>query len=141
MRKPLTMEYFERANWIDTAPRMVHRLLIESFENSRRIVGVGRQSTTLRADYRLITELREFQAESYQGQQAVHVRINAKLIRLPQRIIVSTTSAEHHATYEGTRMENIVRAFDDALGKTLKDVVSWTLTAVPPKLPRARRRL
>lgn len=140
MLKPLTMEYFERANWIDTAPRMVQRLMIESFENSHRIVGVGRQSTTLRADYRLITELREFQAETFGGKKLVHVRINVKLVELPQRIIVSTTSAEHRATYEGTRMEDIVHAFDEALGKTLKDIVSWTLTAVPPKLPRSRRR-
>ena len=140
MRRPLTMEYFERANWIDTAPRMVHRLLVESFENSRRIVGVGRQSAMLRGDYSLITELREFQAETYDGKQVVRVRINAKLVQLPQRIIISTTSARHRVPYEGTSMENIVHGFDDALGKTLKDIVSWTLRAVPPSLPRERRR-
>jgi len=141
MRKELTMEYFERANWIDTAPRMIQRLLVESFENSHRIVGVGRQSTTLRADYSLITELREFQAEKFAGRNIVHVRINAKLVRMPQRVIVSTTSAESQVPYEGTRMENIVHAFDDALGKALKDVVNWTLTAVPPTLPRGSLRL
>lgn len=140
MRRPLTMEYFERANWIDTAPRMVHRLLIESFENSKRIVGVGRQSIALRADYSLITELREFQAESYEGKQTVHVRINAKLVRLPERIIISTISADQRAPFEGTGMEDIVHAFDYALGKSLKQVVNWALLAAPPASPRTRRR-
>lgn len=140
MRRPLTMEYFERANWIDTAPRMVHRLLIESFENSGRIIGVGRQSVALRADYSLITELREFQAESYEGKQTVHVRINAKLVRLPERIIISTISADQRVPFEGTGMEDIVRAFDYALGKSLKQVVNWTLRAPPPASPRAQRR-
>lgn len=140
MRKALTMEYFERANWIDTAPRMIQRLLVESFENSRRIVGVGRQSATLRADYSLITELREFQAESFQGTPTVHVRINAKLVQLPQRVIISTTSAEHREPYQDSRIESIVRAYDEALGKALKDIVGWTLKTVPPTLPRERQR-
>lgn len=139
-RRPLTLEYFARASWVDTAPRMVHRLLVESFENSRRIVGVGRQSAMLRANYILITELREFQAETYKGEPVVRVRINAKLVQLPQRIIISTTSAEHHVPYEGTAMENIVHAFDYALGKSLKDVVNWALQAVPPDAPGPRRR-
>lgn len=139
MRKPYLLEYFERANWIDTAPRMVQRLLVESFENSRRIIGVGRQSVTLRADYGLITELREFQAESFGGRMEVHVRINAKLVKLPQRQIVSTLSAEHKVATEGPAIEQIVRAFDDALGKALKDVVSWALTAVPPNPVRRSR--
>ncbi len=138
MRRPLTMEYFARANWVDTAPRMVHRLLVESFENSQRIVGVGRQSAMLRANYILITELREFQAETYGGKQVVRVRINAKLVKLPQRIIISTTSAEHRVPYEGTSMENVLRAFDYALGKSLKDVVNWTLRSVPPGARRRR---
>lgn len=140
MRKPLTLEYFERANWVDTAPRMVHRLLVESFENSGSIVGVGRQSATLRADYNLITELREFQAETYEGQPSVRVRINAKLVQLPARVIVSTTSAENRVPYAGNSMEAIVRGFDAALGKSLKDIVDWTLRAVPPTSPRTRIR-
>ena len=37
--------------------------LIESFDNSGKIVGVTRESTQLRADYILQSDLREFQAE------------------------------------------------------------------------------
>jgi cholesterol transport system auxiliary component len=47
--------------WVDTAPRLVQTLLVESFENSRKIIGVGRQSVNLRTDYALIIDLREFQ--------------------------------------------------------------------------------
>ena len=81
-QSPISLEYYARANWIDTAPLMVQTLLVESFENSNSIVSVGRQSVTLRADYSLLTELREFQAE-YNGAGApkVRVRINAKLVK------------------------------------------------------------
>ncbi len=57
-RSPITLDYFARAAWTDHAPLMVQTLLIESFENTDRIVAVSRESTQLRADYQLKNELR-----------------------------------------------------------------------------------
>jgi cholesterol transport system auxiliary component len=141
-RNAVMIDYFEGANWIDTAPRMVQTLLVESFENSGRIIGVGRQSAALRADYTLLVELREFQAE-YDGPSTVpsaHVRLNAKLVRLPQRVIVGTVSADYSVKAQGSRLEDVVRGFDVSLGKSLKKIVEWTLTKVPPTVSRGRRR-
>ena len=39
---PIEMRYFELSNWTDLAPRMIQTLIVESFENSDRIVAVGR---------------------------------------------------------------------------------------------------
>lgn len=141
-KNDVSIDYFQGANWIDTAPRMVQTLLVESFENSKRIVGVGRQSAALRADYTLLMELREFQAEYASGDilPSAHVRLNAKLVRLPQRVIVATKNAEFTVKSERTGLNNIVRAFDRSLGKALKAVVEWTLTAVPPKVENRPRR-
>ncbi|MHA1109164.1 MAG: ABC-type transport auxiliary lipoprotein family protein, partial [Alphaproteobacteria bacterium] len=71
---PVTLEYFARANWVDTAPIMIQTLIVKSFENSGKIIAVGRQSVSLRADYSLIPELREFQAE-YNGKAVPVVRV------------------------------------------------------------------
>lgn len=141
-RNAVSIDYFEGANWIDTAPRMVQTLIVESFENSGRIVGVGRQSSALRADYTLLVELREFQTE-FAASNAVpsaHVRLNAKLVRLPQRVIIGTKVADFSVSANGSRLEDIVRAFDVSLGKSLKAVVEWTLTKVPPIVDNRRRR-
>ena len=134
---PVTLEYFARANWVDTAPIMVQTLIVESFENSGRIVAIGRQSVALRADYSLIPELREFQAE-YDGGGApvVRVRINAKLVKMPQREIIATITAESRIPAADTDLESVVLAFDTALGKTLKRLVEWTLRTAPAKKPR-----
>ena len=72
-QNPISLEYYARANLVDTAPQMIQTLLVESFENSGKIIGVGRQSVTLRADYSLLTDLREFQAE-YLGAGPPRVR-------------------------------------------------------------------
>src|SRR6185312_17064332 len=59
----LEVKYFPSARWADRAPKMIQTLLLQSFENSKKIVSVGPQSLGLRSDFVLKTELREFQAE------------------------------------------------------------------------------
>ncbi len=128
-RTPLRLNYFEGVNWSDIAPRMVQTLMIESFENSERIIGVGRQNISLRADYSLVSELREFQAETMPGRPShVRVRLNAKLIRLPQRIIVAGAKPEAVVAIQGEGIDRIVAAYDQALGRVLKKIVTWALT-------------
>ena len=140
---PIELDYFARTNWTDRAPEMVLRLLVESFENSGKIIAVGRDTIGLRSNIVLKTELREFQAEYNRKQPAgqtgegatgtgkapqIRVRIAAKLVRMPQRVIVASRTVEHIIPAERNTMEAIVGAFDEALGKTLKDIVTWTLT-------------
>ena len=143
-RTPISLEYYERANWIDTAPIMVQTLLVESFENSGRIVGVGRQSIAIRSDFSLITDLREFQAEYDRGAvPEARVRLNAKLVRMPERVIVGVTTVERLQKATGTDIVSVIEAFDIALGKTMKRIVEWALktTRRPPTgRPGSRRR-
>ncbi len=143
-RSPVTIEYYERANWIDTAPIMVQTLLVESFENSGRIMGVGRQSIAIRSDYSLITDLREFHAEYFHsGVPEARVRLNAKLVRMPERVIVGVTTVERLQRAAGTNIISVVEAFDTALGKTMKRIVEWALTTartLPDGRTGSRRR-
>ncbi len=143
-RTPVSVEYYERANWIDTAPIMVQTLLVESFENSKRIMGVGRQSIGIRSDYTLITDLREVHAEYYRaGIPEARVRLNAKLVRMPERVIVGVTTVEKLQQATGTDIESVIEAFDTALGKTMKRIVDWVLRTaqnVPKRRAVPRRR-
>ena len=136
---PITLDYFAGATWTDSAPAMVQTLLVESFENTGRIVAVGRESVGLRADYVLKIELREFQAEyaSPDTPPTVHIRIISKLVRMPVREIVASHMTERKAVAAANTLDGVVAAFDEALGPVLKDVVVWTLTAVPPQRPQS----
>ncbi len=129
-RSALQIDYFARSNWSDTAPLLVQTLLIESFENTGKIVAVSREATNLRADYLLKTELREFQAEfDGSGLPQVRVRINGKMVRLPERTIIASLTSERVIRAEKSDMASIVDAFDEALGKVLKEQVDWALRA------------
>ena len=127
---PLTLDYYGGARWSERAPVMVQTLLVESFENTSRIVAVARKSTDLRADYVLKTELREFQAEyPDDGPPIVRVKINAKLVKMPQRTIIASFQSEREILADGTDLINIIQAFDRGLGKVLKAIVEWALAA------------
>ena len=150
---PIELRYFDRANWTDFAPKMVQTLMIESFENSGKIIGVGREQIGLRSDFLLKTDLREFQAEYSdalpQGikimDQGVpppvaRVRINVKLVRMPRREIVATKTFERRIRAKDNTMKEIIGSFDQALGKALKAIVSWTLkTGQKIKREKSRR--
>jgi cholesterol transport system auxiliary component len=142
-RHLLRLEYYAQAAWTDTTPTMIQTLIIESFENSQKIVSVGRTSAGLRSDYVLQTSLREFQAE-YSNRRltekamkdddnkgkagpTVRVSINAKLVKMPERTIIASRTFDHVVIANTNGMEEIVAAFDDALGKALKRIVQWTL--------------
>lgn len=130
MHSPIQVQYYARSNWTDRVPDMVQGLIVESFENSGMISSVGRQSAGLRSTFILLPEVREFQAEYFDGAAipTAHVRINVKLIKMPDREIIANESFEAVVPSVSDGMSDIVKAFDDALGKVLKNLVRWTLT-------------
>lgn len=127
---PYEVKYYAEARWAERAPRMVQTLLVESFENTGRIVAVGRQSVGLRSDFNLKSELREFQAVLKDGQTApeVIVVLQVKLIAQPRQQIVASATFERRAMAKSAAILNVVEAFDDALGKILRDTVAWAMT-------------
>jgi cholesterol transport system auxiliary component len=132
---PTSADYYAKSAWADRAPLMVQTLIVESLENTRRIVGVGRDPLAVRPTYVLQTELREFQAEYFHDKPpTVHVRIVARLVRQSDRQIIATRGFERCVRARADQVPPVVQAFDEALGGVLKALVSWALR-VPPTHP------
>ena len=127
-RRPTQLEYYARSGWADRAPLMIQTLMIESFENSRKIVSVGRESVGLRADFVLKSELRELEAIYENGDPPVAwIGLAAKLVQMPRREIVASQSFDARMKAESDNLPVIIDAFDAALGKVLRRLVEWTL--------------
>jgi cholesterol transport system auxiliary component len=123
----LEVKYFTGAAWADRAPKMVQGLLIQSFENSQRIVSVGRQQLGLKSDFVLKSELREFQAELRADGPRVRVRLNCKLVRPLEGVILASQTFEAIKPTPSDKLSDIMPQFDDALGAVLKRAVTWTI--------------
>jgi len=126
---PVELEFYADAEWTDRVPSMIHTLIIESFENTGKIVAVGRQSIELRADYTLQTEIRHFEVEHEGGVPAPHVRLIARLVKMPAREIVGERSCDYKTAAESDTLESVVVAFNEVLGRCIRRIVEWTLTS------------
>lgn len=126
---PYEVKYYAEARWSERAPRMVQTLLVESFENTGKIVAVGRQSVGLRSDFNLKGELREFQAELKDGGglPEAHVALQVKLVAQPRQQIVAAATFSQRVKAKNTSLLGVVAAFDEALGYVLRETVQWTL--------------
>ena len=127
-KSPLELDYYAGAAWADRVPSMVLTLLVSSFENTGKIVGVGRELASLRGDFALRTDIRNFEVEREGGHTGAHVHIVSKLVQLPERIIVSDNSCDYKEDAASDKLEDIVEAYNSALGRCMRRIVEWTLT-------------
>ncbi|MBS0538413.1 MAG: membrane integrity-associated transporter subunit PqiC [Proteobacteria bacterium] len=133
---PTSSDYYAKTAWTDRAPAMVQTRIVDSFENSHKIVAVARESIGLRADYTLQPDLRNFEAMYfYGGPPIAHVRIVAKLVRMPERQIIGVATIERCVRAREDKIPKVVEAFDQALGSVIKQLVAWTLRTPGTKVP------
>ena len=135
-QSPTSSDYYSKTAWTDRTPLMVQTRIVDSFENSHKIVAVARESISLRANYLLQTDLRNFEAMYFYGSQPIaHVRLVAKLVRMPDRQIIGVASFERCVRARADKVAKVVQAFDQALGSVIKRLVAWTLNTPPPRPP------
>jgi len=140
-RSAVSIDYFADSEWIDQLPLMVQTALLDSFESSRAITAIDRESTGLRADLILKTDIRHFEAlyDARNRPPEVWVAISARLVNPSGRDVVAHASFERRKQAPGSDIAQIVPAFDEALGGVMEDIVLWTVRN--PALSTKRRPL
>jgi cholesterol transport system auxiliary component len=121
------IDYVALAFWVDRAPSMVQTQIVQSFRNSGKIVQVGTTRDRLRPQFLLSSDLRAFQLNRGGGEETVRVRLDIQLLRMPQRDPVGGESFAADRPPTGAGVDPVVAAFDEALGRVLKELVAWTL--------------
>lgn len=141
---PLKVEYFPGVRWVDRVPLMVQVLLMESYENTGQVLSVGRRASGLNGDFTVLTDLREFQAETTavtapgaaqpvapnDVRLSINVRFNMKVVKEPQGLIVSSETFDARVEAASQDMLDVASAFDLALGRCIRDAVEWSLQEI-----------
>jgi cholesterol transport system auxiliary component len=138
-RSAVSIEYFADSEWTDRVPLLVQTVLLESFENSKTVNAIERETAGLRADLILKTEIRHFEAlyETPRGAPVVWTAIMARLVDPGGRGIVAQNTFERREPAAENQIPLIVVAFDQALAGVIGDIVVWT--ARNPALSPKRR--
>jgi cholesterol transport system auxiliary component len=122
---PYELQYYADADWIDLAPDMVQMVLVRSFQNRTRLA-VSEGNAGSAADFLLTSLLQDFQAEGGKGAQ---VTLVASLSPANRRHVARTRTFEAEAASADDRIDSVVAAFDQAMGRVTDDLIAWTLAA------------
>lgn len=125
---PSEIQYLARAQWSDTLPRMVQSKLVEAFENSGKLGGVGKPGQGLAIDYQVVSDIRSFEIDAASGNKAV-VEISVKILNdrngtvRAQEVFRATAPA-------GAGNPGFVKGLDRAFTAVTDQIVGWTLKSI-----------
>lgn len=123
------IQYLAKSRWSDRLPRLVQARLVQAFENTGRLGGVGTPGQGLAIDYQVITEIRAFEVQAYSGSRA-QVEISAKLLNDRTGEVRASRVFTATAPVGGSDNEAFVKAMDAAFARVTTDLVGWTLKAM-----------
>lgn len=127
MPTPGTLEVFPNARWRDPAPALLRSLIVQGFENSGRIVGVGSSSSGLRADFALAIGLHDFQLELNGGSPRAAIRFQAQLMDYTSNRVLASRAFVAETPAAGIDAASAFAAFQAALNTVVPELVDWTL--------------
>lgn len=123
------IQYLSKARWGDRLPKLVQAKLVEAFENTGRLGGVGKPGEGLAIDFQIVTDIRAFQIETNGGTHA-NIEISVKLLNdrngtvRAQRVFTATSPVQ------GTGNRDYIAALDRAFAEISTEIVAWTLKAI-----------
>ncbi|MDP1698255.1 MAG: ABC-type transport auxiliary lipoprotein family protein [Xanthomonadaceae bacterium] len=124
------LQSYAGARWTAAAPDIVETALLRRFQDSGRIVAVGRARDALRADYLLQLDLRAFESV-YDGDSGVphaHIALFATVLDAGSRNVIAGRLFVRDSSASDEAVPAIVDAFGVALSALSTEIVDWTLT-------------
>jgi len=126
---PSEVQYLANSRWGDRLPALVQSKLVEAFENSGRIGGVGKPGQGLAIDYQVVTDIRAFEVSSG-SQRVANVEISAKLLNDRNGTVRAQSVFRAAAPVSGSENRDFIEALDQAFAKVGSDIVAWTLRSM-----------
>ena len=126
---PGELQVYKGVTWSQPSTDLVEATVLRALEDSGKIPAVARLGSGVRADYKLVMDLRRYEAD-YAGNAvpSATIDLTAKLMHTTdQRIVASRTFLQREPS-SGIEVAQVAVAFDQALEKLGGEVVGWVLT-------------
>jgi len=127
MPTPGALETYKDGRWADSAPLMLRGLLIEAFQRTGRIAGVGALTSAIHADYTMTIDLYDFEVQYRDGAPHAVIRLNAQLNDSSINRVRAAKTFEADEPVAGTTAGDAAAAFDRTLDTLLAAIVRWTI--------------
>ena len=125
------LQVYKGASWAKTPTSMVEDALLRALEDSDRIPAVARQGAGIGADYKLVLDLRRFEADYTGGGNtpAATIEINAKLLHAPDQAVVAARTFLQAPAAASTAVPDVVVAFEQSLETVTAELAGWVLAS------------
>lgn len=121
-----SLQYLDGAQWADRLPKIVQARLVETFQRSGRLGGVGKPGEGLAVDYQIVADIRTFEIRVDTAETA-HVAILVKLLDDRNGVVRATRLFEAGGVVVGGGNDAYVEALDNAFGTVAADIVDWAI--------------
>jgi len=131
---PGELQVYKGALWARIPTEMVEDTLLRTLEDSGKIPAVARQGSGISADYRLVMDLRHFEARYDEpgsvgaGTPSAVIEVSAKLLHAPDQAVVGSRSFRHVRAAAGSDVSLVADAFAQALAAASHEMAGWVLT-------------
>lgn len=126
---PSEVQYLANSRWGDRLPRLVQSKLVEAFENSGRVGGVGKPGQGLAIDYQIVTDIRAFEVTTG-GSRVANVEISAKILNDRNGSVRAQSVFKGTSAVRGSENSDFVEALDRAYAKVGGEIVDWALKSM-----------
>ncbi len=124
-----TLSYYPAVALEDAAPRVIQRVLLDSFQNTGRVKAVGLPGQSLLINYQVVTEVRAFQAETY-GVDSARVELSAKILNDSNGQVVADRIFTSVVPISGDGPDAAAEGLNRATQAMAADMVAWTLSVI-----------
>ncbi len=127
---PGEIQVYRGASWAKTPTDMLEDAVLRGLEDSGKIRAVARQGSGIAADFKLVMDLRRFEADYAGGATpAATIEVNAKLLHsIDQQVVASRTFLATQPA-ASTAVQDAAAAFEPALAQLARDIDGWALTS------------
>lgn len=127
---PGELQVYKGAVWAKSPSEQVTDTVLHALEDSGKIPAVARQGSGVTADYKLVMDLRRFEAD-YAGATVpkATIEVSAKLLHASDQDIVASHIFLQAVPAASTDVAAVTQAFDQALGMIGRDITGWILSS------------
>lgn len=122
------IDYYAGVKWASDASAMIQSVLVENFENTHRLKSVSNDLVTLKSDYTVLTDIRDFQVDYKKSNQPkAHIRMTVTLVNTQSDEIVRTFTYDQSEAIGDETMQAIAQGFDKAQQAIMQKLVADVL--------------
>lgn len=127
---PSSIEYLSKSQWNDNLPAVVQQKLIQAFEDSKRLGGVGKPGDGLAVDYLVSPTIRAFEVVAGGGGDTAVVEISVRIINDRNGVVRAQRVFQATSPVAGEGKDAFIAALDRANAEVVRDIVSWGLKII-----------